>query len=44
MKIGIIAAMEQELRLLVDQLTHKKKKQFFRLPTILDVWESMTWF
>lgn len=26
MKIGIIAAMEQELRLLVDQLTHKKEE------------------
>ena len=45
MKIGIIAAMEQELVLLVEQLENKVEEICFRqYSTIQDVWANMMLF
>ena len=44
MKIGIIAAMEQELVLLVEQLEIRLKKLFLAIPTTQDAWANTTSF
>ena len=44
MKIGIIAAMEQELVLLVEQLENKVEATVLGIPTTQDAWENTTSF